>query len=382
MFGFLEEGLSGTEDVGANGARPWILMRFHERMRKWFEKDLKASLMTSVVINTTWFMIALANAASLAVSAYLFLNDLITIGAVYLIFHYTSMLRGPIQGLSTRLDQIQRATASIVRIDELFQIKPEVTDGPGLVLPHGPLSVSFDKVSFSYAGDSVLEDISFELKPGLVLGVLGRTGSGKTTLTRLLFRLYDPDRGTVSVNGRDIREATISDLRRRIGIVTQDVRLFHGTVRDNLTLFDATVPDGRLLDVIGLLGLADWYDGLPNGLNTMLQPEGGGLSAGEAQLLAFTRVFLRDPGVVVLDEASSRIDPHTERAIQRAVDRLAEGRTLVIVAHRLATVERVDEVMILDDGKIVEYGEREQLAKDSGSRFHQLLRTGMEGVLE
>ena len=310
------------------------------------------------------------------------MNDLITIGAVYLIFHYTSMLRGPIQGLSTRLDQIQRATASIVRIDELFQIKPEVTDGPGLVLPHGPLSVSFDKVSFSYAGDSVLEDISFELKPGLVLGVLGRTGSGKTTLTRLLFRLYDPDRGTVSVNGRDIREATISDLRRRIGIVTQDVRLFHGTVRDNLTLFDATVPDGRLLDVIGLLGLADWYDGLPNGLNTMLQPEGGGLSAGEAQLLAFTRVFLRDPGVVVLDEASSRIDPHTERAIQRAVDRLAEGRTLVIVAHRLATVERVDEVMILDDGKIVEYGEREQLAKDSGSRFHQLLRTGMEGVLE
>ena len=381
MFGFLEESISGTEDIRANGARPWLLNQFHERMRTWFQKDLKASLMTSVLINTTGFMFILANAASLAVGAYLLLNDLITIGAAYLIFHYTNMLRGPIQGLSTRLDDIQRATASIGRINELFHIKPEVVDGPGLAIPDGPLSVAFDNVSFSYGGAAVLQDISFELRPGSVLGVLGRTGSGKTTLTRLLARLYDPYQGTVMVNGTDIRQAAVSDLRRCIGIVTQDVRLFHGTVRDNLSLFDATVSRETLLDIIGLLGLTDWYESLPDGLDTKLQSEGRGLSAGEAQLLAFTRIFLRNPGVVVLDEAYSRIDPHTEQHIQRAFDRLAEGRTLVIIAHRLATVGRVDDIMILDDGRIAEYGERRRLAHDPSSRFHRLLQTGMEDVL-
>ena len=249
------------------------------------------------------------------------------------------------------------------------------------MLPDGPLSVSFDNVSFSYGGDSVLKDISFELKPGAVLGLLGRTGSGKTTLTRLLFRLYDPGLGTVMVNGTDVRQTAVSDLRRRVGLVTQDVRLFHGSVRDNLSLFDTTVPDERLLEVVGLLGLADWYKGLPNGLDTMLQPEGGGLSSGQAQLLAFTRVFLGNPGVVVLDEALSRIDPHTERTIQQAIDRLAEGRTLLIVAHRFATVDRMDEVMILDKGEIVEHGNRSELARNPSSRFCQLLKAGMEDVL-
>ncbi len=381
VFGFLEESVSGTEDVGANGARPWLLNRFEDLMRTWFKKDLKASVMTSVLVNTTSFMFALANAASLAVGAYLLLNNVITLGAVFLIFHYTSMLRGPVQGLAMRLDEIQMATASIIRIGELFHTKPKVLDGKGLVLPDGPLSVSFDNVSFSYGGDSVLKDISFELKPGAVLGLLGRTGSGKTTLTRLLFRLYDPGLGTVMVNGTDVRQTAVSDLRRRVGLVTQDVRLFHGSVRDNLSLFDTTVPDERLLEVVGLLGLADWYKGLPNGLDTMLQPEGGGLSSGQAQLLAFTRVFLGNPGVVVLDEALSRIDPHTERTIQQAIDRLAEGRTLLIVAHRFATVDRMDEVMILDKGEIVEHGNRSELARNPSSRFCQLLKAGMEDVL-
>ena len=194
----------------------------------------------------------------------------------------------------------------------------------------------FDSVSFAYNEiEPVLHDVTLDLRPGRVLGLLGRTGSGKTTITRLLFRLYDPDEGAVLLGGHDIRDARLSDLRDRVGLVTQDVRLFYGTVRDNLTFLDRSVPDARLLDMLQELGLTRWYDSLPDGLDTMLQPDGGGLSSGEAQMLAFARVFLKDPGLVVLDEATSRLDRVTEAAIERAIDRLVKGRTVLIVAHHL-----------------------------------------------
>jgi ABC-type multidrug transport system fused ATPase/permease subunit len=226
-----------------------------------------------------------------------------------------------------------------------------------------------------------LSDISFTLAPGRVLGLLGRTGSGKTTLTRLLFRLYDLSSGSIRLGGVDLPAARLGDLRARVGIVTQDVQLFQASIRDNLTLFDRSIADARIMAMLEQLGLDDWVAALPNGLDTELGPGGGGLSAGEAQLLAFTRVFLRDPGLVILDEASSRLDPATERLIERAVDRLLQGRTGIIIAHKLATVQRADEIMILEHGRIVEHGPREQLAYAPDSRFATLLRAGMQEVL-
>jgi ATP-binding cassette, subfamily B, bacterial len=160
--------------------------------------------------------------------------------------------------------------------------------------------------------------------------------------------------------------------------VTQDVQLFHATIRENLTLFDPHIPDEQILAAIEALGLRPWYDALPDGLDTVLASGSGGLSAGEAQLLAFTRIFLRDPGLVILDEASSRLDPATEQLIERAVDRLLEDRTGLIIAHRLHTVHRADEILVLEDGRIREHGERRQLLQDPESRFSQLLRTGQE----
>jgi ABC-type multidrug transport system fused ATPase/permease subunit len=226
----------------------------------------------------------------------------------------------------------------------------------------------------------VLDDISFTLAPGRVLGLLGRTGSGKTTLTRLLFRLYDPTAGAIRLGGVDLREMRLDELRARVGIVTQDVQLFQATIRDNLTLFDRSMPDARIVAILEDLGMRPWLNTLPLGLDTELSA-GGGLSAGESQLLAFARVFLQNPSLVVLDEASSRLDPATERLIERAVDKLLKGRTGIIIAHRLATVQRADEIMILDHGRVVEHGAREQLARDAASRFATLLRVGMDEVL-
>jgi ABC-type multidrug transport system fused ATPase/permease subunit len=183
--------------------------------------------------------------------------------------------------------------------------------------------------------------------------VVGRTGSGKSTIARLVLRLYDVTDGAVRVGGVDVRDVVVGGLRRSIGIVTQDVQLFEATLRDNLTLFATHADDEQLVAVLDALDLGRWYARLPDGLDTVIGGEGVGLSAGEAQLLVFARVFLRDPGVVILDEASSRLDPATERRIERAVDLLLRGRTGILIAHRLATLERADAVITLDHGRLV-----------------------------
>jgi ABC-type multidrug transport system fused ATPase/permease subunit len=174
----------------------------------------------------------------------------------------------------------------------------------------------------------------------------------------------------------------LDDVRQRVGIVTQDVQLFRASVRDNLTFFDRErITDAQILRALDDLGLSSWYQSLPQGLDTELASEGAGLSAGEAQLLAFTRVFLKDPGLVILDEASSRLDPATEQLIERAVDTLLQGRTGIIVAHRLATVHRADQILILEDGRIREYGAYDALVREPDTHFARLLRTGLEEVL-
>ncbi|MCP4427509.1 MAG: ATP-binding cassette domain-containing protein, partial [Chloroflexi bacterium] len=243
------------------------------------------------------------------------------------------------------------------------------------------LSVQFDGVSFHYDDDEtdVLADVRFALEPGRILGLLGRTGSGKTTITRLLFRFYDPTVGAIRLGNSnlvDLRHTTQVELRRRIGMVTQDVELFHASVRDNLTLFDDSIDDVEILAALTELGLRDWLDELPHGLETRLEASDS-LSSGEAQLLALGRVFLADPGLVILDEASSRLDPATEALLEQAIDKLLAGRTAIIIAHRLGTVQRADEIMILGNGRILEHDERTILAANPESQFYGLLQTGL-----
>jgi ATP-binding cassette subfamily B protein len=213
------------------------------------------------------------------------------------------------------------------------------------------------------------------------LGIVGRTGSGKSTMARLLFRLYDPQAGQISLSGQAIRQIRLADLRRRIVLVTQEVQIFPATVRDNLTLFDPTVPDAALWASLQELGLASWVARLPQGLETLLAGAGS-LSAGEAQLLALARAFLKDPGLVVLDEASSRLDPATERLLEGALDRLLAGRTAIIIAHRLETLRRADRLLLLEQGVVVEAGEVAELASDPASRLAGLLRLDRAGLAQ
>ncbi|HET9809746.1 MAG TPA: ABC transporter ATP-binding protein [Candidatus Limnocylindria bacterium] len=389
MYGFLGERLAGTEDIRSSGAERHVMngLTFHHRA--WLSARRNAMFAGSVLWSTTIVLFAVGNAISFGVGAYLWSIGAITLGTVYLLFHYTDMLRRPIEQFRRELEEMQRAVASVGRITELLGTRSRLPEGRGRPIPAGALGVELDAVSFAYEAsgtegdDLVLDDVSLRLAPGEVLGLLGRTGSGKTTLARLLLRFYDPTSGAIRLSGVDLRDARLDDVRSRATMVSQDVQLFHARVRENVTFFDPTIDDDRIISVLERIGLGGWLRALPQRDDGALETEmlAGGLSAGEAQLLAFARVFLRDPGLVILDEASSRLDPATERHIERAIDALLADRTGIVIAHRLATVQRCDRILILEEGRIVEEGPRAALAQDPASRFSELLRTGLEQVL-
>jgi ABC-type multidrug transport system fused ATPase/permease subunit len=380
LFGFIEEQLAATEDVRSSGAVDFSireLFRFQQNILKPYRQGNKIQMLISLLMAA---LLAAGNALAIGSGYLLFTGGAITLGTVYLLIHYVNLLQGPIWALTHQTQSFQTIGACVERLSELRQVQNKVTDGPGADFPPGPLALAFDNVSFAYNGNgNVLENITFYLRPATVLGLLGRTGSGKTTLARLIFRLYDPTSGQISLGGVNLRDAKISNLRQRVAFVTQDVQLFRASVRDNLTFFDRAIADEQILSVLTDLGLDDWYSALSNGLDTEL--EAHNLSAGEAQLLAFARVFLRDPGLVILDEASSRLDPATEQRVERAIDRLLIGRSAIIIAHRLGTVQRADEIMILENGQVCEAGDRLALAANPHSHFYQLLQTGLEEVL-
>jgi len=227
----------------------------------------------------------------------------------------------------------------------------------------------------------VLRNLSLEIPKGAVLGVLGHTGSGKTTLARLLVRLYDVTGGDIYLNSKSLNTLKFEELKKQIAYVTQDVQLFQASIRDNLTMFNRSIKDEEILNALSEVGLWDWYKSLSSGLDTILDAGGGGLSAGEAQLLAFVRVFLKNPKLVILDEATARLDPITEQLIERALDKLLKDRTAIIIAHRLWTVQRADHILIIENGTSIEYGVREELVEDKESRFYKLLQKGIEEVL-
>ena len=385
MYGFIGEQVDGTEDVEANGATEFMLSRFDGIQRRWLPQIVRGWTGWAMMWSTSMALYFFTIAIVFITGAWLYAAGTLSLGSVYLVFQYVEMAHHPVEQIREQLIDLQKAGASIERVEELLNRTSALRQRADTLLPDGPLRVQFDEVTFSYddeAGDEiVLDDVMFDIAPGRVVGLLGRTGSGKSTIARLITRLYEPQSGAVRVGGSATWDIDLGDLRHRVAMVTQDVQLFRATVRQNLTFFDDPVSDERLAEAIHRLELDEWLDSLPAGLDTMLDSGSSGLSAGQAQLLAFTRIFLRDPGVVVLDEASSRLDPATEALIERAVDHLLEDRTAILIAHRLETVARVDDIVILEDGRVIEYGEREALQADPESIFSKLLATGMEEAL-
>ena len=387
LFGFLEERLAGTQDVRSCAAENHTLRGFYERTRVHIRTTTRARFRDGINWIAHGELTAGANAIAFVVPILLLRRGDLTVGGAFVLYFYAQLLVQPLANVSQQVEQLQQAIAGGRRVIQLLQLTPKVADGPGADLGAagdaggGALDVRFDNVTFGYGDDpDVLHDVTIDVPAGTVLGVVGRTGSGKSTLARLLVRLHDVRDGAITVGGVDVRLPTRHQLRDRVVLVTQEVHVLRASVRDNLTLFDATIADDVILDAVERLGLGEWFARLPDGLDTIVREGGAGLSAGESQLVAFGRAFLADPSVVILDEASSRLDPATENVLERAVDALLDGRTGIVIAHRLSTLERCDHIAVLDHGRVVEHGDRAALAADASSRFGALLRTGLDAV--
>jgi ATP-binding cassette subfamily B protein len=390
FFGFLGEVLTATEDIRACGAVEYAVRRFLEHLQAWRPVIVRAHLWGSIWL-ASLAALAVGDALARGIGGPLVRAGTLSLGTLYMIVSYVELVTwGPISTIRSRLEELQHAQASILRVRALLNTRSNIEDGE-LSLPPGALSVAFRSVSFAYPDatpverakegvrEAALQNLSFRLEAGRVLGLLGRTGSGKTTIARLLFRFYDPQEGEIRLGDVNLRRAKLASLRARIGLVTQEVQLFQASLRDNLTFYDPQISDQDLTAMLEALDLDRWLSRLPRGLDSPISGED--LSAGEAQLVALVRVFLKDPDLVILDEASSRLDPATEALMGQALGRLLDGRTAVIIAHRLATVARADDILILEDGRALEHGPRDQLAADTQSQFARLMRTGLEEVL-
>ncbi len=381
MLGTIEETLSGTEDVRGNGAILNEMRKYSDRSKTVYDKQIRASVKTTYFIGAIYGMEALIITLVFGVGVPFLDAGAISLGTIVMIYLYAGLILFPIIRMLRQFQELQLAGASIERVEKLFATESKLVDSGTKRLPAGPLALEFDRISFEYETDTpVLKDLSFNLVKGRVLGLIGPTGSGKSTVSRLIFRLYDPGQGTVRLDSQDIQNLPLSVLRGSVAMVTQSVELFHASLRDNITFFNQGISDERILRVIEDVGLETWFESLPDGLDTEMRSDSG-LSAGESQMLALTRVFLKDPGLIILDEASSRLDPATERMIDRAIARLLEGRTAIVIAHRLSTLNRADDIMLIEDGAVTEFGERQELANDPSSRYHELLRKGMLEVL-
>ena len=372
-----EEGVAARDDLRTALGQAHVLRR-NARMAARVHAALDRVLQIEVrITRRSGGLLHGALAAVAVVGTALVLADDLSTARLVTLFLVTTMFVGGVDMLARHLPDLQEGFGAVLRLRSMLASPAEPTGG--LSLPDGPLDVQFTGLEFTYGtGRFALHEVDLHIEAGHTCALVGRTGSGKSTLASLLSRAVEPPRGTVLLGGSDVRDLDLQQLRAAVGVVTQRTEVLAGTLEQNITLF-GDVPRAGVRAAVAQLGLTEWVAGLPDGLDTMLGPGGTTLSAGEEQLVAFARLLVRDVRVVVLDEATARMDPVTEARVVRAADRLVSGRTGILVAHRLSTTERAEQVAVLEAGRIVQQGPRDRLAADEGA-FRRLLRAAAHEV--
>jgi ATP-binding cassette subfamily B protein len=365
----LQEGLAGVRVIQAFDQTDRTVWDFIRTSREQYETSVGAERIAAIYVATVEFTQALAMALIIGLGAYFSSDGAVTVGVVTAFVLYLNNLFEPIQQLTQVFNSFQQAGAAL---HKLYGLLDEPLDLPEPAAPSGTLprvgDLVVDRVSFRYAPhlDPVLHDVSLTLPNGKRLVLVGPTGAGKSTLAKLMARFYDPTDGTISFGGVDLRTVPEAVLRERIVVIPQEGFLFTGTIRENLQLAAPGADDDRITGALAALGLAERFARLPNGLDTRVETRGTNFSAGERQLVSVARAGLIDPSVLVLDEATSSLDPGTELLLDRALERLMAGRTVVVIAHRLTTAERADLIAVVDQGRLVEAGTHEELVARGG----------------
>jgi ATP-binding cassette subfamily B protein len=364
----LQEGIAGVRVIQAFGREEIEVDRFGSTNRELFDSHMRSVRISAWYLPVIDLSSVWTTGAVVGVGGWLVHRGDVTIGTVAAFILLLSNLFEPIQQLSQLFNLVQSAGAALNKLYGLLDTPIDVPD-PAEPAHLGPSSrIVVDNVSFAYAtGPKVLRDVSLVVEEGERLALVGPTGAGKSTLAKLMARLYDPTEGCVTLGGVDLRDVSIAELRRRVVVVPQEGFLFNATIGENIRIARGDATDDDVRAALVALGIEDRFLSLPAGLDTAVQERGSRFSAGEKQLVSLARAALVDPQVLVLDEATSSLDPGTELLVERALERLMEGRTSLVIAHRLSTAERCDRVAVVQDGRLVEIGPHDELVAEGGA---------------
>lgn len=368
MSGMVAETVGGIAIVKAYCMEGYEMARVHAelfRIRRHMTRMVKAD---AAIDPAAEFLMIVGLAVFIFLANSAFESGQIDSGGLLILFGALAGMMDPLRKLSGVNNMIQTSVASAERVFEFIDMQPDITEAPD-ACDLAPLqeSIRFENVSFSYSENTpVLKDVSFEIRKGEMAALVGFSGSGKSTIAKLIPRFYDPQQGTISIDGTDIRRASFKSLRAQIGVVTQETVLFNDTVRSNIAYGSATYSDERIRQAAHAAHAAEFIERLSEGYDTQIGESGGMLSGGQRQRLAIARAVIKDPAILILDEATSSLDSESERAIQSAIEEFVVGRTTLVIAHRLSTVQRADRILVIDDGRVVEQGRHEELMARGG----------------
>jgi len=372
----LQEDIAGVRVVQSLSRERENMGQFDQVNRAHLDANVTAVKLEAVMMPMINILTGISFAVVLIVGGIQVLDGVMKIGFLMGFLMYVQRFFEPILELSMQYTELQRAMASGARIFELIEVEPEIQDRPGAVeLPPIKGEIRFENVSFGYESDKdVLHDINLTIKPGETVAIVGQTGSGKSSLVNLTDRFYELEKGAIKVDGQDIRDLTQQSLRKQISIVPQDPILFTGTVEENIRYGKPEATRDEVIEVAKTVGAHHFISRLDKGYDTFVGQRGASLSAGQRQLICMARAILADPRILILDEATSNVDTHTERIMQRALRKLTRGRTCLTIAHRLSTVTGADRIIVLDHGRIVEEGSHQELLAREGL-YHKMFRT-------
>jgi ATP-binding cassette, subfamily B, bacterial len=374
-LGTLQEGIAAVRVIQAYAQEDHQIKRFERSNRSLFDSHVRSIRISTWYFGLVEFSGVIATSLVVGIGGWLVHRDTVSLGTVVAFILLLSSLFDPVQQLSQLYNGVQSAAAALHKLFAILDATPDVDEAPDAVeLPRrGELAVN--RVTFTYASGSspALEEVDLVVRDGERIALVGPTGAGKSTLAKLMARLYDPSQGAVTYGGMNLRHATHSSLRQRIVVVPQEGFLFNGTIRDNVRLARIESSDADVEAALQRLGVFAHFDRLPEGLDTEVRERGTRLSAGERQLVALGRAALVDPAVLVLDEATSNLDPGTEAEVEAALEKLMQGRTTIVVAHRLTTVQRADRIVVVDRARIAEVGTHAELVA-LGGKYAALAR--------